>query len=217
MEGVPVAWSSADTTVATVDSAGLVTAAGVGETAISATSGEASAEAVVTVMQSAASVVVSPTADTIAPGDTLRLEAEAYDANGHRIEGARFDWSSSAVAVARVVGSGLVTGVAEGTATITATAGNAGGSAEIAVQSPDRATLVALYNAMDGPNWVNGDNWLTAAPLSDWYGVRTDAAGRVARVDLAARWDREAQVYVPPWAEGPDSAPKSPASPTLSG
>ena len=133
MEGVPVAWSSADTTVAAVDSAGLVTAAGVGETTITATSGEASGEVVVTVMQSAGSVVVSPAADTVAPGDTLRLAAEAFDANGHVVVDAEFTWESSAISVATVDGSGLVTAVAEGTATITATAGDARGTAEITV------------------------------------------------------------------------------------
>ena len=179
-----VSWSSGDSTVAAVDSAGLVTAAGVGETTITATSGEASGEAVVTVMQSAGSVIVSPSADTVALGDTLRLVAEAFDENGHRVEGAQFDWSSSAVSVARVDGSGLVTAVAEGTATITATAGDARGTAEITVQNPDRAALVALYNATDGPNWVNSDNWLTDAPLRDWYGVSTDVSGRVVQLRL---------------------------------
>ena len=182
MEGVPASWSSADTTVAAVDSAGLVTAAGVGETTITATSGEASGERVVTVMQSAGSVIVSPSADTVVLGDSLQLVAEAFDENGHRVEGAQFDWSSSAVSVARVDGSGLVTAVAEGTATITATAGDARGTAEITVQNPDRAALVALYHATNGPNWINNENWLTDAPLGDWYGVDTDGSGRVVHV-----------------------------------
>ncbi|MXX56732.1 MAG: hypothetical protein F4Z44_13295, partial [Gemmatimonadetes bacterium] len=203
MEGVPLSWSSADTTVAAVDSAGLVRAAGVGETTITATSGEASGEAVVTVMQSAGSVVVSPAAGTIAPGDTLRLVAEAFDANGHQVEGAQFDWSSSDVAVARVDGLGLVTAVAEGTATVTATAGDARGTAEITVENPDRAALEALYSSTDGPNWVNNENWLMDAPLRDWYGVSTDGSGRVVRLDLSGRWDSEARVYMPHGLSGP--------------
>ena len=108
MVGVTVSWSSSDTLVAAVDSAGLVTAAGRGETTVTATAGEASSEAVVTVMQSAGSVIVSPPADTIAPGDTLRLSAEAYDENGHPAESAQFSWSSSDVSLARVDASGLV-------------------------------------------------------------------------------------------------------------
>ncbi|MDE2752100.1 MAG: Ig-like domain-containing protein [Gemmatimonadota bacterium] len=196
-------WASSDTSVAVVEDAGLVTAAGVGETTITATSGDASGDAVVTVMQSAGSVIVSPAADTIVPGDTLQLVAEAFDANGHRVEDAEFDWSSSAVSVARVDGTGLVTGVAEGTATITATTANARGTAEITVQNPDRAALLALYNATDGPNWVNNKNWLTDAPLGEWYGVETDVSGRVVRLDLGGRWDEDSRQWILHGLTGP--------------
>ena len=43
-------------------------------------------------------------------------------------------------------------------ATVTAAAGDVGGTAEITVANPDHAALVALYEATDGPNWVNNDN-----------------------------------------------------------
>ena len=43
----------------------------------------------------------------------------------------------------------------------------------------DREALVALYNATDGPNWANNENWLSGAPIGEWYGVRTDDNGRV--------------------------------------
>ena len=48
----------------------------------------------------------------------------------------------------------------------------------------DRAALVALHNATDGPNWDNNTGWLTDAPLGQWYGVTTDSTGRVTRLDL---------------------------------
>ena len=179
MEDEAVVWASGDTLVATVDAAGLVTAAGMGATSVTATAGEASGSAAVTVMQSADSVTVSPAADTVALGDTLRLVAEAFDENGHLVEGAEFTWSSSDVSVSTVDASGLVRGVAEGTATITATAGDAPGTAEITVENPDRAALVALYHATGGPNWANNDNWLTDQPLDEWHGVYVDGSGRV--------------------------------------
>ncbi len=50
--------------------------------------------------------------------------------------------------------------------------------------SGDRKVLVALYNATDGQNWVNNENWLTEAPLEDWYGVATDESGRVTSLAL---------------------------------
>ena len=43
----------------------------------------------------------------------------------------------------------------------------------------DREALVALYNATDGPNWANNENWLSGDPIGEWYGVRTDDNGRV--------------------------------------
>ena len=52
------------------------------------------------------------------------------------------------------------------------------------VPSDDRAALVALYEATDGPNWTNKENWLSTAPLGEWYGVTTDSNGRVTRLSL---------------------------------
>ena len=48
----------------------------------------------------------------------------------------------------------------------------------------ERAALVALYKATDGDGWKYNDNWLSDRPLSAWYGVTTDAGGRVTRLKL---------------------------------
>ena len=185
MAGERVTWASGDTLVVTVDSTGLVTAVRGGTTAIVASAGSVSAEAAVTVEQLAGSVVVSPAVDTVAPGDTVRLVAEAFDDNGHAAEGVPFKWSSSDASVARVDAAGLVTGVGEGRAMVAAVAGDARATAEITVENPDRAVLVALYNATDGPNWRDATNWLTDKPVREWHGVDTDATGRVVRLDLS--------------------------------
>ncbi len=50
--------------------------------------------------------------------------------------------------------------------------------------NPDFVALEALYNAMDGPNWIRSDNWGTDASLSQWYGVGVDENGRVIELDL---------------------------------
>ena len=52
------------------------------------------------------------------------------------------------------------------------------------VVNDDRAALIALYHAAGGPNWANSTNWLSAAPLNQWYGVTTDAGGRVTELNL---------------------------------
>ena len=48
----------------------------------------------------------------------------------------------------------------------------------------DREALVALYEATDGPNWTNSENWLTDSPLAEWHGVWVDREGRVTRLEL---------------------------------
>ena len=47
----------------------------------------------------------------------------------------------------------------------------------------DRQALVALYNATDGANWRNNENWLSDEPLDAWYGI-TVSDGRVTVLDL---------------------------------
>ena len=50
----------------------------------------------------------------------------------------------------------------------------------------ERAALVALYNATDGPNWADSTNWLTDKPVGKWYGVSTDFfEGRVVKLALS--------------------------------
>ena len=48
----------------------------------------------------------------------------------------------------------------------------------------ERAALVALYNAANGPNWTQNDNWLSEEPLAAWYGVATDENGSVTELRL---------------------------------
>ena len=48
----------------------------------------------------------------------------------------------------------------------------------------DYYALVELYNGTDGSNWKNATNWASTAPLGEWYGVTTDADGRVTRLGL---------------------------------
>lgn len=50
--------------------------------------------------------------------------------------------------------------------------------------SADREALVAFYHATGGPDWTNNTNWLSYAPLEDWYGVGTDAFDRVVSLRL---------------------------------
>lgn len=53
-----------------------------------------------------------------------------------------------------------------------------------AALTSDRDILVAFYEATDGSNWVNNDNWLTDAPLGEWDGVTVNGDGRVTELRL---------------------------------
>ena len=181
-----VEWTSGDPSVATVDDWGLVTAVANGPTVVSATAGSASGSAKVTVGWPD-SVAITIRGDTIGTGERVRLSANAFDEDGLSMGPSKFLWTSSDTSVARVDGSGLVTGRADGRAIVTAALGRARGTAEIRVWSADRFALVALYNATDGPNWRHSNNWLTDAPVERWQGVSADESGRVVRLFLPYR------------------------------
>ena len=136
-------------------------------------------------------VTVNPaTAQLTGLGAAVQLSAEVRDQSGNVMAGAAVAWSSTAASVATVDAAGLVTAAGNGSATITATSGSASGSAAVTVEqalrvpAPDRAALVALYEATGGPNWSNSDNWLSDAPLGEWHGVETDGVGRVVSLEL---------------------------------
>ena len=147
MTGASVSWASSNATVAAVDASGLVTAAGNGTVTITATAGAAQGNATVTVAQAASAVTVSPAADTLAAGDTLRLAAEAFDANGHRVEDAAFSWTSSDESVATVDGLGLVTGVSAGEAVIAAASADVSGRSALVVERHGPSAAFAIERA----------------------------------------------------------------------
>ena len=58
----------------------------------------------------------------------------------------------------------------------------------------DRAALEAIYRATGGDNWTDNTNWLSNAPLEDWYGVEV-ADGRVTGLRLGG-WDESVRKIV---------------------
>ena len=56
--------------------------------------------------------------------------------------------------------------------------------AEMPDPADDRAALEALYDTTNGANWANNTNWNSSAPLGQWYGVFTNANGRVTQLVL---------------------------------
>ncbi len=141
-----VTWLSSSTSIATVVG-GMVTGKSVGSATISAAQGNISGGTTVTVAAvTLNSITVTPPGPIIARGTTVQLTATGQFSDGSTQDlTSSVTWSSSLVSVATVSNSsgshGLVTGVAPGTTTISATLSGISGATPVTVTS---ATLTSL-------------------------------------------------------------------------
>ena len=143
LNGRPISWSSSVPAVATVSTAGVVTAVAAGVTTIAAESGGRLAEVQLTVIHRAASVALAPASLRLSRGRTEVLTAAVRNSAGLLLSDRRsIAWTSSAPAIATVSPDGVVTAVANGTASITATVEGVSGTAGITVVDPVTTVLV---------------------------------------------------------------------------
>lgn len=126
MSGVTFAWASSNPSVALMDSTGTTTARAVaaanGITAIRAGADGVVGSASLRVQQRLASIALTPTAATISPAGVTLVTARGRDPGGSflaTLSGVTFVSANTPVAAVNAT-SGLVTGVANGTALITA-------------------------------------------------------------------------------------------------
>ena len=97
-------------------------------------------------------------------GESEQLIAAVSDQNGAAMGAAPVEWASSDSSLASVSSTGLVTAIASGTATITATSGSATESASVTVQQvPTSITLSASTFVLVEP----GDTARVTASVSD--------------------------------------------------
>lgn len=140
-----VSWSSADPTIAVVSTDGTVTALKEGETEIRGRARGKSGRSIITVSPTpVAEVVVSPTPTTVAVGAQRQLSATTLSSTDSVLTGRVVTWASNNTAVARVDASGVVTGLAAGSAVITATSETSIGSAAVDVTSPVVGAVTTL-------------------------------------------------------------------------
>ncbi len=163
LAGRVVTWTSSSSGVATVSATGLVTGVGAGSATITATTeGKTGTSSISVTFVPVASVAVTPPAPSIQVGQTVQLSATPSDASGTPLTGRVVTWSSSNSAVASVSSSGLVTGKAAGSATITATSEGKSGSAAVTVTTIPVASVTVAPSA---PSIVVGGSvQLTATP-----------------------------------------------------
>ena len=132
------AWRASDASIATVSPNGLVTGLRAGSAEITATIDAVSATVTVSVTAiPVASVRITPVDRTIQPGETLPLSAVALDGGGTELPDRPIVWSVSGEAVS-VSATGEVTGVAVGSAAVTATSESRSATATITVAEPPR-------------------------------------------------------------------------------
>ena len=48
----------------------------------------------------------------------------------------------------------------------------------------ERNALIAIYNALDGPNWTKNENWCSDKPVGEWSGICTNTKGFVTDISL---------------------------------
>ncbi len=96
----------------------------------------------------AASVEVAPTSASVAEGQNVQLTATPRDALGNPVNRS-VTWSTSDPAVARVSGTGLVTGLFAGSATISATADGQVATSAITVTPPPPGSPIVMVGVGD--------------------------------------------------------------------
>ena len=139
-----ITWSTSDASIAAVDANGVVTAISAGTATITAMAGDKVALCQVTVENIAVSgITLSQSAASLLTGELLTLTATVVPADA-------FDktvtWSTSDESIAAVDGNGVVTAVAEGRATITATAGGHSAACLITVEKGVAVSGITLQD-----------------------------------------------------------------------
>ncbi len=167
-------------------------------------------------------VEVSPATADLAEGQTQQLTAVTRDAAGNELSGRAVTWSSSDGGVANVDDTGLVTALAEGSATVTATSESQSGTAAISVTAAGGGPLPNEC-ANPQPGWIWCDDF-DLDRLGDYfeyddsngdfvrgvgvgvdgsYGMRASfAASQVSAGSLHLAFGRTPQSYMRPVDDG---------------
>ena len=146
-------WMSSDPQVATVNEYGTVTALSGGTTTITVTNQQVWASCEVSVVD-VESISITPTKVTICPDDQTTLSANITPSSMQYVT---CKWESDNTAVATVSPEGVVTGIAEGIANITVSAGKAKTTCKVIVLNNYEETLrfTEAYIGIDDYDSIN--------------------------------------------------------------
>lgn len=203
-----VSWTTSDSAVAVVSDAagthGLVTGVSAGTATalatITATLDGVSGSAPVTVTSAVlSSITITPISPSIAIGTTQQLTATGVYSDGSTADLTNLaSWTSSNTAIATVDSTGLLTGIAEGSATISAQFDGITGTTDatvttvvlVAVEvSPNDASIAPLsvlqltatgvFSDGSTQNLTQFANWTSDKPLVAWVSNAPRRRGRV--------------------------------------
>lgn len=141
-----VSYQSSDESIAAVSNKGVVQALAAGKVRIAAMAGDAAAYYDITVQTDSSTWVkemdITLSASRIAVGDTASVSVQVLPTDATNFD--QFSLTSSNTAVATVNSFGKITGVAPGTATITAACGDVSAKADITVVNTGAAGTISL-------------------------------------------------------------------------
>jgi uncharacterized protein YjdB len=157
MTGQTIVWSTSNAAAATVNANGVVTAVGAGSATITATCSGKTGSSAVTVTAPppppvVTTVTVTPAAPSIVVGAGVTLQATVKDAQGNVMTGQSISWSTNNAAAATVSSGGVATGVAAGSATITATCSGKTGSSTVTVTAPSSGGTLLFEEDFEDTN-----------------------------------------------------------------
>lgn len=190
VSGKTTTWISSNTTVASVDATGLARGLSAGTATITATVDNKAGSSTLTVVAlPVATVTLSPTTLAVAFSATGQLTATLKDASGNTLTGRTITWTSANTAVATVSASGLATGVAVGSTTVTATSEGKSATANVVVSPNPAITFAASGRVVEaaGSPAISGAR-VTAQDINATViaTTTTDATGNWTLAGLAA-------------------------------
>jgi uncharacterized protein YjdB len=160
-----VAWVSSNPKMATVSGSGEVSLMHPGSAVITAIADGVTASAAAAIAAPpATSLAVAPATTLIQAGQQVQLTATAFD--GNLVDsGVAVNWSTSNSGVASVSATGLVTALAVGAATITASSGAVSGAAAITVVASAPTVASVSVNPASSSIYPGGTEQLSATLL----------------------------------------------------
>lgn len=171
-DDVKLEWSSSDSSIAVVDSAGLVTGLAPGKAKLMAKSEGASGETLIEVVKSAVrAVTIEPRTANARTGDVIRFSAMVKDAAGGAIKSAAVRWSVSGDGATIEPDGGFVA-ARPGSYVVTAAAGDQSSVATVVVapRNAERALelvgRVRLKDIQSAEQWMFG-NYLYVSTVWD--------------------------------------------------